>query len=197
MGKKEKDYTEIICIIDRSGSMASIKDDAIGSFNTFLKTQKKLPGKATLTYVQFNTEYEVMYENMPLKDVPELNSNTFIPRGCTALLDAVGRTIDTVDRRIKNIPKKKRPVVIVCILTDGEENSSTEFKTNQIKTLITNKENKHQWEFIFLTANQAAFSEAVKMGIESCYTVSFQATASGTSYAHGCMGTLVSNYRTK
>lgn len=199
MSKKEKEYTEIVCIIDRSGSMEVIKENTIESFNTFLKEQKEQSGKATLTYIQFDTEYEVTHENLPLKVVPELNTNTFVPRGMTALLDAIGKAIGNLDRRMQNIPKKKRPKVIVVILTDGQENASKEFKQDQIKELILNKKNKYDWDFIFLAANQDAFAEANKMGINSVDTFAYGYGMSGSTI--GTVFTsaknLVFNKRTK
>jgi hypothetical protein len=111
--------SEIVCIIDRSGSMGSIRDDAIGGFNTFLAEQKKLPGEATLTYIQFDTEYEVVHENAPLNDVPPIDETVYVPRGSTALLDAVGRTIDATGKRLANMPEEHRPeTVIVAILEE-------------------------------------------------------------------------------
>ena len=143
--------SEIICIIDRSGSMGIIKNDAIGGFNTFLEEQKKLPGEATLTYIQFDTEYEVVHENKPLKDVQPINGSIYIPRGRTALLDAVGKTIDATGRRLANTPEENRPEkIIVAILTDGEENASHQYNLSKIKEMIKHQKEKYSWEFIFL-----------------------------------------------
>ncbi|MFW9872522.1 MAG: hypothetical protein ACFFG0_05415, partial [Candidatus Thorarchaeota archaeon] len=145
---------EIVCIIDRSGSMASIAKDAIGGFNTFLEEQKKVKGEATLTFIQFDTDYEIIHENKPLFDVPKLNESTFQPRGATALLDAVGKTIDSVGKRLSNMQENNRPEkVIVAILTDGEENSSKEYTLSKVREMITHQRDKYQWEFIFLAAN--------------------------------------------
>jgi uncharacterized protein YegL len=193
-----KIFTEIVCIIDRSGSMYAIKDDAIGGFNTFLKTQKELPGEATLTLVQFDTEYEMVHENSPLQDVPELNDSTFSPRGMTALHDAIGRTIDTVGKRLKNMPDENRPAkVIVSILTDGEENSSREFNLSTIKEMIEHQRSKYSWEFIFLGANQDAFAEAGKIGINIHDTVNFAATGAGIRSAYTHTSGTIAEYRTK
>ena len=102
----KKKYSEIVCVVDRSGSMGAIVNDAIGGFNTFLKEQKKVKGEATLTYAQFDTEYEIIHENKPLKKVPDLTDKTYQPRGATALLDAVGKTINEVGKRIDGLKKK-------------------------------------------------------------------------------------------
>ena len=192
----KKKFSEIICIIDRSGSMGAIQRDAIGGFNTFLESQKKLPGNASLTFVQFDTEYEVVHENKPLADVPPLDSKTFVPRGATALLDAVGKTIKSVDERLAAASKKNLPdKVIFVILTDGEENSSKEYTLSKVNKMITDQKSMHSWEFIFLAANQDAFAEALKLGINTNDTVCFAATPQGTNKAYGSMDSMVTSYR--
>ncbi len=179
---------EIVCIIDRSGSMESIKNDAVGGFNAFLEEQKKVPGEATLTYVQFDTEYEVVHENTPLQDVKPIDDTVYIPRGSTALLDAIGRTIDSTGKRLANMPEENRPEkVIVAILTDGEENSSRQYELSQIKEKIGHQKEKYSWEFIFLAANQDAFAEAQKIGIDSKDAFNFSATGKGVRKAYANM----------
>lgn len=190
--------SEIICIIDRSGSMASIANDAIGGFNTFLEDQKKVEGEATLTFVQFDTEYEVIHENKPLNDVPILDNKTFQPRGATALLDAVGKTIDNTGKRLSNTPESNRPdKVIIAILTDGEENSSKQYNLSKIKEMIQHQKEKYQWEFIFLGANQDAFAEAAKIGIDVNDTFNFASTGKGIRSAYDNMTRSVTSYRTR
>ena len=190
--------SEIICIIDRSGSMTSIAKDAIGGFNTFLEEQKRIPGEASLTFIQFNTEYEVVHENMPLNNVPVLDENTFRPRGATALLDAVGKTIDNTGKRLADMSEENRPdKVIVAILTDGQENSSTQYNRSKVKEMIQHQKEQYQWEFIFLAANQDAFAEAISLGINTKDTFNFQATSVGTRSAYKNMSNAVSQYRTK
>ncbi|MDZ7757220.1 vWA domain-containing protein [Rhodohalobacter sp.] len=135
---------EIICIIDRSGSMGLIKRDAIAGFNTFLEEQKKLPGEATLTLIQFNTESEVIHENKPLSEVNPISNKDYIPSGSTALFDAIGKAIDSTGRRLANTPEENRPEkVIVAILTDGQENASKTFNLRIINDMI-----RHQREDI-------------------------------------------------
>lgn len=188
--------SEIICIIDRSGSMGRIKSDAIGGFNSFIKEQKKLPGEANLTYIQFNTEYDVVHENKPLKDVNPIDDNIFIPRGSTALLDAIGKTVDNTGRRLANMPEKNRPEkVIIAILTDGEENSSTQYNLSKIKEMISHQKEKYSWGFIFLGANQDAFAEAAKIGIEAKDSFNFAATGQGIRSACVKMSKSIAKYR--
>ena len=169
-----KKLTEIICIIDESGSMALKASDAIGGFNDFLKKQKKLKDECKFTLVLFDTEYKLVYDGADIKDVAPLNSATYSPGGCTALLDAVGKTIDTVGARYAKTAEKSRPGnVLVCIITDGEENSSREYKKSDICDKITHQTDKYSWKFIFLGANQDAFAEAGGMGITMNCTMNY------------------------
>lgn len=187
---------EIICIIDRSGSMESIKNDSVGGFNAFLEEQKKVPGEATLTYVQFDTEYEVVHENTPLQDVKSIDDTVYVPRGATALLDAIGRTIDSTGKRLADMPEENRPEkVIVAILTDGEENSSRQYDLSKIKDMIGHQKEKYSWEFIFLAANQDAFAEAQKIGIDIKDTFNFSATGKGVRKAYSNMSDSVTFLR--
>ncbi len=178
--------------------MGSIRNDAIGGFNTFLEEQKKLPGEATLTYIQFDTEYEVIHENKPLKDVQPINEKCYVPRGSTALLDAIGKTVEAAGRRLSNTPEENRPEkVIVAILTDGEENASRQYSLPKIKEMIKHQKEKYSWEFIFLGANQDAFAEAMKIGIDTKDAFSFSATGIGVKEAHADMSRCVKQYRTQ
>lgn len=114
--------TDVTVILDRSGSMESIATDVIGSFNVFLATQQRLPGECRLSLVQFDDEYEVVYAGVPIGEAPRMTDRTFVPRGMTALLDAIGRTIDATGRRLAALPEAERPgTVLVAIITDGLE----------------------------------------------------------------------------
>ena len=178
---KQEKLTEIVCIIDRSGSMGSIRDDAIGSFNTFLKDQQSLSGEALMTIVLFDDQYEIMHNGTRIGYVPLLTTKTYVPRGSTALFDAIGRTINEVKSRIsKTEDKRKIPDnVIVAILTDGEENASTEFSLSQIESMIKNQIKKDQWNFVYLSADPKAFEDAGKIGIAKNNVVRFEADSEG------------------
>ena len=192
----KKGLSEIICIIDSSGSMDLIKNDAIGGFNSFLDEQKKLPGNATLTLIQFNTDYNVIHENKPLSDVNPISDKDYIPMGSTALLDAVGKTVDSTGRRLANTPEENRPEkVIVAILTDGQENASRSYDLSKISDMISHQKEKYSWEFIFLGANQDAFAEAAKIGIDSKDTINFAASSDGIRTAYSNMSDSVRAYR--
>ena len=162
-----KDATHIAVLLDRSGSMGDIKDDAIGGFNCFLKEQKAAGANATLTLVQFDTEStDVVHESMPILEVPDLNHQTFQPRGGTPLLDALGQTIDSTGRALAAIPEANRPnKVVFVVITDGQENSSHRYTKASVKEKIDHQSGQYNWQFVFLGANQDAFDEAGAVGI--------------------------------
>lgn len=156
---------EIACVVDRSGSMSRMRDEAIGAFNTFLEEQKKHPGEALMTYTQFDNEYEIVHAGKPIKEIPALTAETYVPRGSTALLDAVGRTIDAVGARLAGMADAERPEkVLFVVLTDGQENASKEYKLDDVKKKIELQRDKYQWEFVFLAQGPEAFHGAIGMG---------------------------------
>ena len=158
--------TEIICVVDRSGSMASIQNDAIGGFNTFLDEQQKLPGEAKLTLVLFDHEYDCMLDAVPVQHVQPLTPHTYVPRGSTALFDAVGRTIDSVGARLAATPEADRPgQVLVCILTDGLENASLTYSRDRVRAMVEHQQEQYNWQFHYIAANQDAFAEGAGIGI--------------------------------
>ena len=159
------DLTDITLVVDRSGSMQERREDAEGGVNSFIETQGKEPGEALLTLVQFDTEYDIVHNGVPIREVPKYH---LVPRGMTALLDAVGRAINETEERLAKMKKDLRPgLVIFVITTDGLENSSKEFKKDQIKEMIERQQEKYDWHFTFLGANQDAFAEAGSLGIRS------------------------------
>jgi Mg-chelatase subunit ChlD len=155
----------LIFILDRSGSMEACRDDTIGGFNAFVEDQKSQRPEDTLTLVQFDHEIVRTYENVPLKNVQPLTRETFVPRGSTALLDAIGDTIKTVSH--------SSPTLI--ILTDGEENASKTYTKVHIKDLMEQKQ-KDGWKVIYLGANQDAFAEAGSIGIAAANALNFDRT---------------------
>ena len=178
------DYTDISIVLDRSGSMDSIRQDAIGSFNTFLRDQKTVPSEATITLVQFDDQYEVVYGAIALHEAPELTLQTYVPRGSTALLDAIGRTIDETGHRLAAMPEADRPEnVIIVILTDGEENSSRRYPPERINEMIHHQREVYSWQFVFLGANQDAIMTASRLGIASAQALTFAASPVGAQAA--------------
>ncbi len=180
--------THIVFVMDRSGSMSSIADDAAGGFNQFVKEQRKLPGKARLTLIQFNTTNEITCTKSKLKEVPKLVvGENYTPGGMTALNDALGWAIN------KHEDEKK---VIVGVMTDGHENSSHEFSKSAIKALIERKQ-KDGWEFHYLAAHADAFAEAGQLGISQAHTVQVSADAAGMEASYASMSKITTRYREK
>ena len=189
----KQNYTDITFILDRSGSMQSIKDDTIGGFNEFLDSQKKLPGECTLSLVQFDDKYEVVYENKPISKAPKLKLE---PHGMTALLDAVGRTINNVGERLSALDEDKRPdSVLMVIITDGQENSSREFNNQQIKDMIEHQTNVYNWTFVYIGANQDAFNTGTSMGIAGANTMTYAANAVGTRAFYSSISRNIGDFR--
>ncbi len=185
MGKKNKaPVIDIICILDRSGSMMSLQDEVVNSFNEFISDQRKEKGKARVTLVLFDDKYEVVYDRIKLKDVPELTREVYFARGMTSLLDAVGKTIKASDAKD----------AMVLIQTDGHENSSREFKKADIKALIKEKEDQG-WDFLFLGANIDTVSVGSGIGIAASKTASFAANDAGVKNAYASMSKMSSEYR--
>ena len=188
MAKKSKAQpVEIVVIADRSGSMASIKNDAIGGFNTFLEEQKAVKGEANLTLVLFDDKYEVPVDAQPIKSVEPLTEKTFVPRGMTAMNDAIGRALTVLEAKA---PEK----VIVCILTDGHENASREFNTTQVKGLITKAEGRG-WQVVYLAANQDAFAVGATLGVNPNLVQNFAATGAGITKAYANLSVTTRSYR--
>jgi hypothetical protein len=179
-----ENLTDISIVLDRSGSMSVVKTDTIGGFNDFLKAQKACPGEAVLTLAQFDDKYDIVHNGINIQDVPELNDETFVPRGWTALLDAIGRTINATGARISALPEDARPSkVIFVILTDGQENSSKELTREEVMKMIKHQTKTYKWDFVFLGANQDAIQAGVRMGILANNSMTYAADAKGTQDA--------------
>jgi hypothetical protein len=160
--------------IDRSGSMASVVDDTIGGFNAFVDRQKQGEGFARLTLVEFDHECHIVYERRDIQEVSHLDPGSYIPRGNTALLDAIGRTIIAVRGAIAVERPSARPGnVVFVIITDGMENASSEFTRSQILEMIRAHQ-EEGWEFLFFGANQDAIGEAASMGIDAARAASWE-----------------------
>lgn len=185
--------TEILAVLDISGSMERIKADAIGGFNTFLKDQQAIKGEARLTVVLFDDQYEVLYCAKPLAEAEPLNDSTFVPRGATALMDAIGRTIEVEGARIEAEGWAEK--VIVCITTDGEENNSHRYNYPAIRELVKAAEARG-WVFVFLAANQDAFATASHYGFNPAHAQNFAATGAGMTQAYASISNTTRALRT-
>lgn len=172
--------TETVFILDRSGSMNTMTEPTIAGFNQFLRDQAEAKGQARLTLVLFDDQYEIPYHSIPIEEVVLLDTTTFVPRGSTALLDAIGRSIVELGARLSRLPENERPgSVIVAILTDGMENASREYNWNNIQSMIRHQTEKYGWEFLFLGANQDGIATAAQMGIAAHNAATWTADAAG------------------
>ena len=191
-------YTHITIILDRTGSMAEIREDTISGFNTFLAEQKAVEGEATLTLVQFDSQdpYEMLQHFTQIEEVPELTSETYIPRAATPLLDALGRGINDLAASLAKLPDAARPAkVVFAVITDGLENASTEFTSAQIIRMITEKQQREKWQFVFLSADLDAIAEACAHGFDARRTRYFDKTGKGTRDGWRHMSACMSVYR--
>lgn len=191
-----KNKTDITIILDRSGSMQSVKTDTIGGFNSFLEEQQKVAGEAALSLVQFDDQYEVVYIDKDINSADKLTDATFQPRGMTALYDAIGQTINAVGQRLANLPEQERPnKVLLVIMTDGFENSSREFNAARIGEMINHQRSLYRWEFMFIGANQDAVLSAQEIGIPAAAALTYMPNAAGTEAAFGSVAKRVAMYR--
>ncbi len=200
-----ENLTEIVCIIDRSTSIrtSGLIDSTIEGFNALLAKQKAEPGDARMTVVLFDGNhsfpaeaYEVRYDGEPLHLIEDLSKDNFVPKGMTALYDAIGKTIDMIKTRVSNVPNEERPgKTIVAIMTDGEENSSVEYKYDTIKTMIETMEKEYNWSFLFLGAGIDAMKNGGGIGVSLGNTMSYDNSSVGTHTAFMSLSNVMSKSR--
>jgi uncharacterized protein YegL len=189
----KKNYTHIGFVMDRSGSMSSMASEASAAFNRFVEEQREVEGEATFTFVDFDNEYNVIHDFVPLEEVGTYNLE---PRSMTALLDAIGRTINEIGSRLGLMAEDERPdKVVIAILTDGHENASQEFTRDQIVAMVQEHETKYDWTFIYLGANQDAFTTAQSMGLSIGNAVNFAATGVGAGSGISSVHKAIKSYR--
>lgn len=164
---------DLIFLIDRSGSMHGSEDDTIGGFNSFIEKEKAKDFETKVTTILFDNKYEVLYKRRDISEVGELTSDEYFVRGSTALFDAIGRTITSLDKEINN-------KALFVIMTDGMENSSVEFSKSHIKSMIES----HSWEFIFIGADIDSYAEAAKIGIRKSRTANYAKSREGIGRAY-------------
>lgn len=191
-------YTHISVVLDRSGSMQSCLNDTIGGFNSFLEAQRDVDGEATATLVQFDDRYEVVYQMSPINDASDLTHETYTPRGMTALLDSIGRTMNETEHTLSEMDEDDKPEkVIFVIITDGEENASREFKRDDIMDMISRHREEDSWEVIFIGANQDSIQAGGSMGIRAGATLNYDQTSQGTQVMYASLTRGMTNYRSK
>lgn len=189
-----EETTEIICVIDRSGSMSTIRDESITGFNKFLEEQSKLLGNVLITLALFNEDYDVLYDGVNLKDATYLSRENYVPGGMTALFDAIGKTITDVSARHEKMetPPDK---VIVCIVTDGQENSSKEFKTKQkVVELVSKTQSEKGWEFVYVGVGIDAMGSD-EVGISANRAASYGHSVGGVAQTYDSLSKATMNYR--
>lgn len=194
----KKGLTELVFILDKSGSMGGLERDTIGGFNAMLAKQQEVEGECHITTVLFDNNYELLHDRINLEAVSAMTEKEYRIGGSTALLDAIGRTI----HKIGNVQKQTAPnyraeKVMFVIITDGEENASREYSTEKVKALIENQKKKYGWEFIFLGANIDAIETAGRYGISPDRAVDYLADSEGTKLNYSVMAQAVATYRTE
>lgn len=190
-----KDSTEIVCVLDRSGSMSSIKHASIEGFNSFLKEQKEEEGEAYISIHLFDNEYTTLQERVEISQAEDLTEATFVPRGSTALYDAVCKTINEVNGAHAALTEEERPgKVLFIILTDGHENASREYNINNLQTLVKEQTDKG-WAFIYLAANQDAIETAKNFNISKSNAVNFSASVRSSKAVYDSVSAKASMYR--
>ena len=191
----KNNITELVLILERSGSMAGLESDTIGGFNSMIEKQKKLDGKCYVSTVLFDDESEVLHDRIDLADVPKMTDKEYFPRGCTALLDAVGGAIHHIENIHKYARKEDVPEhTLFCITTDGMENASHKYDLKKVRKMIEAKK-EIGWEFIFIGANIDAVSAAADIGISEDRAVNYTASACGTASVYDAMSAVTSSVR--
>ena len=191
----KKGLTELVFILDRSGSMSGLESDTIGGFNGMLMKQKKEEGEANVTTVLFDDQIEVIHDRFSIDVVESLTDADYYVRGCTALLDAVGSTVKKVENIQRRLPKDMRAEKIIFVITtDGQENASQEYTYKMVKEMIE-KCQEDGWEFIFMGANIDAVREASNLGIKEKRAVTYRNDSRGVQLNYMVAGNIVSNLR--
>ena len=190
--------TELVFILDRSGSMSGLESDTIGGFNSMIAKQKKQDGGCYVSTVLFDDESEVLHDRVRLSDIPKMTERDYTVRGCTALIDAIGGAI----HHIGNIHKYARPEdvpehTMFVITTDGQENASHRYTSEQVKKMIKRQKEKYGWEFLFIGANIDAVETAARYGIDKDRAVNYNADSEGTHILYDSVAKVVCNLRAK
>ena len=185
----KKNLTEIVFILDRSGSMSGLEGDTIGGFNSMIEKQRRQEGEAYISTVLFDNHSDVIHDRVPLDKVPKLTEKEYYVRGCTALLDAVGSAVHHIGNvhkyaREEDIPEK----TVFVITTDGMENASRSYSYEKVRAMIEERKEKYGWEFLFLGANIDAASEAARFGIRPDRAANYHADSRGTEVIYEAVG---------
>lgn len=191
----KNNLTEVVFILDRSGSMSGLEGDTIGGFNSMLKKQREEEGDANVTTVLFGDEIEMLHKRVNIKEIKNITSKDYYVRGCTALLDAIGYSINFMINVQKNKKEEKAKNVLFIITTDGYENASKEYTYEKIKKMITYEKERYNWQFLFLGANIDAISTARNFGISEEFASNYVSDEVGTQITYEVMNSAISNCR--
>ena len=192
----KQNLTELVFILDKSGSMSGLELDTIGGFNSMLEKQKQEEGEALVTTALFDNNYELLHDRQNIKLIKPITRKEYYVGGSTALLDAIGTTINKIGKTLSETKEEERPdKVMFVIITDGMENSSYEFNHKRIKNMIEHQKLKYSWDFIFLGANIDAVETASSVGINADRAVSFISDKKGTQLNYKVLNEAVSSYR--
>ena len=192
----KKGLTELVFILDRSGSMAGLETDTIGGFNAMIEKQKQQEGDALVSTVLFDNETQVIHDRVPLSRIPTLTEKEYYVRGCTALLDAVGGAIHHIGNVHKYAREEDRPEkTLFVITTDGFENASRRYSYDRVKAMISHEKEKYGWDFLFLGANIDAAREAARFGIDADRTANYHADHKGTGVIYEAVSEAICHVR--
>jgi uncharacterized protein YegL len=192
----KKGLTEIVFILDRSGSMSGLEADTIGGFNSLIKKQRKEPGEALVSTVLFDDTCDVIHDRVPMEKVAKLTEDTYFVRGCTALLDAVGGAIHHIGNIHKYARDEDRPEkTLFIITTDGMENASRRYTYKKVKQMVERQKARHGWEFLFFGANMDAIAVAGNIGIHADRAVTYQCDEEGTALNYKVLGEAIHHVR--
>jgi uncharacterized protein YegL len=192
----KKELTELVFILDRSGSMAGLESDTIGGYNSLLTKQREEAGEALVTTVLFDDRVELLHDRLDLREILPITNGDYYVRGTTALLDAVGITISKIVDQTRRTPKEEQPGhTLFVITTDGMENASREFSYKQVRRLIDHQKSRYGWEFLFLGANIDAAETAQRFGICADMAANFNSDSEGTQLNYLVLGEAVSELR--
>lgn len=192
----KKNLTELVFILDKSGSMASLEQDTIGGFNAMIEKQKKLDGECVVSCVLFDNGQKVIYDRVPLSEVRPMTEEDYTAGGCTALVDALGKSVKYIGNIHKHLREEDVPEhTVFVITTDGMENASREYSSEKVKKMVSKKTEKNGWEFLYLAANIDAVETGAAVGIKAGRAANYKCDGKGTGMLYEAVGNAIAGMR--